>query len=155
MNTKELDKFLSETLAAVGFRQRKHAWYKANEDTITLVDLQKSEWGGQYYINLGVYLRDLGKASSPSEHQCHIRVRLSSIVGDDRQAIEEALDLERTGISSEHRTRVLGRALKDTAVPFLADRSALPRLRELFTQGALGPVFTTKVARELLENVPA
>lgn len=155
MNTKELEEVLDSVLAPAGLRRRKDTWYRTNEDTITLINLQKSQWGGQYYVNLAVYLRDLGKVSSPTEHQAHIRVRLTSIAGRDTSAIEEALDLERASVSTEQRKAVLSRALALIALPFLAERSTLPRLRELHAEGRLGPVLITKVTRELLEGPSA
>jgi hypothetical protein len=154
MNTKGLEEVFESVLAPAGFRRRKDTWYKTNEDTITLVNLQKSQYGGQYYVNLAVYLRDLGKATSPSEYQSHIRVRLTAIAESAAAAIDEALDLERTGVSAKKRKDVIARAVTMIALPFLADRSVLPRLRELHAQGELGPVLITKGARELLESAP-
>lgn len=154
MNTKELEEEFDSVLAPAGFRRRKDTWYRTNEDTISLVNLQKSQYGGQYYVNLAVYLRDLGKAASPLEYQSHIRLRLTAIAGSDASVIDDALDLEKPGMSTEQRKEVLGRALTTIAVPFLADRSVLPRLRELHARGQLGPVLVTKDTRELLERAP-
>jgi hypothetical protein len=142
-------------LAPAGFRRRKDTWYKTNEDTITLLNLQKSQYGGQYYMNLAVYIRELGRATSPLEHQSHIRARLTAISGSDASSIDEALDLERSDVSTEQRRNVIGLAITTIAVPFLVDRSVLPRLRELHAQRKLGPVLITKVTRELLERAPA
>ena len=153
MNTKELETIFEGALAPVGFRRRKDTWYKTNEDTITLVNLQKSQWGGQYYVNLAVYLRDLGKATSPLEHQAHIRARLTAVAADCDLAIETALDLERSGVTTDQRRSTLTNALETVALPFLAERSALPRLRLLHAEGRLGPVMMLKDARELLERV--
>jgi hypothetical protein len=151
MNTKELEDILNAVLAADGFRRRKDTWYRSNEDTISLVNLQKSEFGGRFYINLAVYLRDLGTATSPSEYQSHIRVRLSAIAGKEASEVERALDLERPDMTTARRSEVLSRALTLIALPFLAERSVLPRLRELHSTAQLGPVLLTKATRELLE----
>lgn len=152
MNTKEIEEIFDRALAPAGFRRRKDTWYKTNEDAITLVNLQKSQWGGQYYVNLGVYIRYLGKATSPPEHKSHIRARLTSIAGSEAPAIDAALNLERTDFSTEGRANTIERALTRIAVPFLAERSVLPRLRELHAQSRLGPVLLTKVTRDLLEE---
>jgi hypothetical protein len=151
MNTRELANTLDQILAPAGFRRRNDTWYKTNEDTITLVDLQKSQWGGQYYVNLGVYLRVLGRTTSPPEHLAHIRARLGSIAGDDASAIEEALDLERSSISAEQRASTIAKFLRTLALPYLAERSALPRLRRLHAEGRLGPAMVLKSARDVLE----
>ena len=154
MNTEELAKVVNEVLVPAGFRRRKDTWYKANEDTIILLNLQKSQYGGQYFINLAVYLRHLGTASSPSENQSHIRVRLTAIAGSEALAIGEALDLERPGVSTGQRRDTIVRALTTMALPFLAERSVLPYLRKLHAEGTLGPVFVTKATLTLLETPP-
>jgi len=152
MNTKELQELFDNVLSPAGFRRRRDTWYKTNDDTIALVNLQKSQWGGQYYVNVALYIRDLGKAVSPAEYQSHIRTRLASIAGSEASAIEEALDLERTALAAEERRSVLARALSAIAVPFLSERSTLSRLRDLNARGELGPVLLTKGTRELLER---
>jgi hypothetical protein len=155
MNTTELAEVISAVLVPAGFRKRKDTWYKANEDTITLLNLQKSQYGGQYFVNLAVYLRDLGTATSPSEHQSHIRVRLTAIAGGEASAIDEALDLEQPNMSTEKRRTTLTRALTTMALPFLSERSVLAHVRELHAQGSLGPVLITRATVTLLERTPA
>jgi hypothetical protein len=152
MNTKELLDVINAVLAPAGFRRRKETWYRANEDTVTLVNLQKSQWGGQFFVNLAVYLRALGNAASPAEHQAHIRVRLTSIAGESSAPLDEALDLERAGISTESRASRITAAMIDVALPFLTDRSVVPALRQLYATGQLGPVLLVKDARRLLED---
>jgi len=154
VNTKELHEVFDDVLAPLGFRRRKETWYKTNPDTISVINLQKSQWGGQYYVNLAVYLRDLGNSTLPQESQSHIRVRLTAIVGSDAVSVEEALDLEREGLSAERRKELVTEALQAIAVPFLASRSDLPSLRELHARRGLGPVLITKGARELLDTAP-
>jgi uncharacterized protein DUF4304 len=155
MNTTELAEVVSSVLVPAGFRRRKDTWYSANEDTIILLNLQKSRYGGQYFVNLAVYFRDLGTATSPLEHQSHIRVRLTAIAGNEVSAIDEALDLERPNVSTEQRRTTLMRALTTIALPFLNERSVLPRVRELHAQGRLGPVLITRATVALLERMPA
>lgn len=155
MNTKDLEDVIDSVLSPIGFRRRARTWYKINEDTISLLNLQKSQWGGQYYVNLGVYLSDLGRAKYPPEHQAHIRVRLSAITGEDTSALDAALDLERKEIGMKERHSVIARVVTAVAIPFLGERSTLPRLRQLHAGGRLGPVLITRETRALLEQQPA
>jgi hypothetical protein len=154
MNTQELEEVFDGVLGPAGFRKRKHTWFKTNPDTITLVDLQKSQWGGQYYVNLAVFLRDLGDVPTPAEHRAHLRVRLTAVAGSECGSIEQALDLERPSLSAGDRRAVLTCALRKVAVSYLASRSTLSQLRELSAAGELGPVLMTKAARELLAAKP-
>ena len=85
--------------ATVGFR----AWGKANgfirkgttlrrdqAETIAVVNLQGSQWGGRYYVNVALWLKTLGGDSDslPYEHQCHLRTRLGYLVPDERELLE-------------------------------------------------------------------
>jgi hypothetical protein len=153
MNTAELTTIVDNALTRFEFHRHKRTWYRTNEDTHTLVDLQKSQWGGQYYVNLGVYIRSLGENPFPQEFQCHIRGRLTAISGLDSQEIERALDLERSDFSPERRQAVVRPAL-ETAVAFLDARSAIPQLRDLHARGQLdaGGISVTKTARDFLEQ---
>jgi uncharacterized protein DUF4304 len=156
MNTSQLKRLFDAALSPAGFRRRKDSWYRLNEDVITVVNLQKSQWGGQFYINLGIYLRVLGNSISPPEYQCHVRARLTAIAGDRMSPIEAALDLEGKEMPMEEREGILRRSLEEIALPFLNDRSTVPQLRGLHAKGQLerGAVSITKAARALLEQAP-
>lgn len=74
---------LSSTLAAVatdaGFRSASGAWYRDVAVGVQVLELQKSEWGEQYYVNFGIYVRELGSARSPKLHHCHFYTRATSL----------------------------------------------------------------------------
>lgn len=152
MNTKELEVVIDAVLVPAGFQKRRDTWYKLNDDTVCVVNLQKSQWGGRYYVNLGVYLRSLGKATFPCEFECHLRTRLSGLSGNERSKIDAALDLERVEMPGGERERILRHAVADIAVPFLAERSLLPMLRILNSENRLGSGFIDKAARDLLHS---
>ena len=107
MNTKELEEVVDRALSPAGFRRRKDTWYKTNEDTITLINLQKRPMGRPVLSQSCRLPSIFGKATSPSENQSHIRVRLVSLVGTEAPALEIALDLERRDISTGDRHTVL------------------------------------------------
>ncbi|HEY4307744.1 MAG TPA: DUF4304 domain-containing protein [Gemmatimonadaceae bacterium] len=151
MNSKDLEELFDNVLTRSGFRRRRDTWYSTNEDTITLVNIQKSQWSGQYYVNLGVYLRDLGKATSPLEYQAHIRARLDVIALSDGIDLTRALDLEASWVTQERR-KCLEEALTMIAVPFLSARNVLPRLREMQKANSIGAVIITAEARQLLQS---
>jgi hypothetical protein len=54
------------------------------------VGLQKSDHEEKYYINFGVWVKRLGAATFPKEHQCRIQSRLTSLFTDDQMRIDEA-----------------------------------------------------------------
>lgn len=77
-----------------GFSKEGGSWYRVTDDVITVVELQKSQYGLQYYVNIALWLRLLGEANMPKEHVCHVRTRLSRLVGNEAGRLEALLDLD-------------------------------------------------------------
>jgi hypothetical protein len=57
------------------YSRKGSTWRRDYGEIIAVVNLQKSGFGDDFYLNLGVYLKDVGDASTPTEAQCHIRWR--------------------------------------------------------------------------------
>ena len=125
--------------ATVGFR----AWGKANgfirkgttlrrdqAETIAVVNLQGSQWGGRYYVNVALWLKTLGGDSDslPYEHQCHLRTRLGYLVPDERELLE-LLDMA-NGIDAGERATRLQRLLDEYLTPMLQETDTIALLRE-------------------------
>src|SRR5688572_9425442 len=67
---------LAALLKPLGFRKRRATWHRATPDTIQTINVQGSQWGPEYYLNVGTYLRALGEETTPPEFRCHIRSRI-------------------------------------------------------------------------------
>ena len=147
-----LERLLDDVLVPTGFRRRKLHWYRSNDDTIQIVNLQKSDWGGQYYINLGIFFRTLSPATAPKEYQAHARVRLDALRGIDESRIEAVLNLENVEMSQVERRSVIVAAFNDGVIPFLNARSTLPQLRSLYKTNQLNIPYLTLTGRETLEG---
>jgi len=92
-NSKLLQKALAPTLKAAGFRQTGATWHRERSAVVAVLNLQGSQWGPQFYVNLGVYFRELGSKARPNEAECHIRSRLDAHV-PDRARLFQLLDFE-------------------------------------------------------------
>jgi hypothetical protein len=149
-NETALQELITSVLADAGFRKRRSTWFRTRDDTIQVVDLQKSQWGGQYYLNVGVYVRSLGRATVPKEHECHLRTRLTSLDAQHREKIDAALDLERVDLPGDERRDILATALREVALPFLDQHSTVPQLRQSYRAGLFEPFFITAPARDVL-----
>lgn len=70
-------------------------YYRNGTETICLLNLQKSSWGPQFYINAAVWFTRFGAERRPKEHKCHIRWRVDSTMEDEQsKAFTQALNLE-------------------------------------------------------------
>ena len=110
-NTKKLRAVIDAVLTSYGFTKRRSAWYRYYPETIVVLDLQKSDYGGQYYVNLAVTLRALNPEDYPPEHKCHIRMRLERIV-DDAAKVSAVFNLEDSSIGAEERLQHIREMIK-------------------------------------------
>jgi hypothetical protein len=104
-NTKDLQAVIDDVLKPRGFVKRRSSWYRHHPETILVLNLQKDDFGGRYYINLAVGLRALDPGDYPSENRCHVRVRLESMVPEVShvEKVKKVFDLEDRSLSSEDR----------------------------------------------------
>ena len=70
-----IEQAIAERLKALGYSKRAATWHRERDQLISVVNLQKSQWGEGWYLNLGVYLRALGEEVRPAEARCHVRCR--------------------------------------------------------------------------------
>ena len=71
----ELEGAIDAILNAPGYRKLGATWRLDRGEVIAVVNLQKSSYADDFYLNLGIYLKDAGSESRPTEAQCHIRWR--------------------------------------------------------------------------------
>ena len=94
---------LAPILREAGFRKERSTWRRAEAETILVLNLQKSSWGENFFINLGVYFRVLGPEQKPPAHRCHLGCRAEAIP-EAMPLLSRALDFDPpTGVSEEER----------------------------------------------------
>jgi len=103
---------------------------------IQAVELQKSEWGDQYYLNLGVYARELGQSRSPKVYQCHLNTRAEVIDVSRQEEWRRLLDLEHP-LGAQRRATKLLALLRDQVIPFMDSLGSQEGIRAAYLRGAL------------------
>lgn len=116
-NSKLLQQALAPVLKAAGFKKTGATWHRHHPGEVAVVNLQGSQWGPQFYLNLGVYFRELGAKPRPCEAECHIRSRLEAHVPDYRR-VHQLLDFEYE-IDIEARGKELAGLIRDDGIPWL------------------------------------
>jgi hypothetical protein len=106
LNRKELVKQIEHVLAPRGYLKRGPAWYRHFPETILVLDLQKSDYGGQFYINLGVTLPELCESEYPAENHCDVRMRLGGAFSD-RPYVAKVFDLENATFGNNDREKAI------------------------------------------------
>jgi len=141
---------LKRTLHEAGFVGNASTWHKSLSETILVVDLQKSQYGPQYYLNLGIWLKQLGETQNPKEHQCHIRLRATSLPSEGAKLLERALDLEDMSMSAEQREKVIVEYMQSEVLPFMEMAATVEGSGTALGSGKLSRAMVHKQVRELL-----
>jgi hypothetical protein len=76
MDAEDFKKAIAPTLKSAGFKRAGTTWRRNQQESIAVFNVQKSQWGGDVYVNLGTYFRALGSNALPMEYNCQVRVRL-------------------------------------------------------------------------------
>jgi len=129
---KLLEEAVRALLKSRRFKKNGATWRAENPETILVLNIQKSQWGPQFYINCGVYFRKLGDEAAPPSHRCHIQTRLTSIVPDS-PILTKALDFE-FEISDQERMDVVLRCVKTAALFWLEARDSEAKARLAISQ---------------------
>lgn len=119
-----------------GMLKKSGTWYRTSDDVIQAMNLQKSQYGPSYYINIGWWLRSLGDAKFPTDNQWHIGTRLESLTTDRDSDIKLLLDLN-SGIADDERGQRLRDLLTGELLPVLDQSTSLEGLRLLRRKGGL------------------
>lgn len=139
---------LDRILTACGFRKKADTWYSEKLETILVINLQKSQWGQQYYVNLAVWFKALGEVKiPPKEHLCHVRARLTVLTND---SLEKALDLEGKELDDLQKQRIIENSIRETAIPFLEECSTLASLKRQYEGERLAKVMVHKNLKDLI-----
>jgi len=97
INKKDFKKSISYSFEKSNLYTKKgQSWYLDGKDSTIVVNLQKSNFNEEYFMNIGIWLKALGIATFPSFNKCHLYFRLEKLFPEDRALILNSLSLERT-----------------------------------------------------------
>lgn len=143
---RQLAEALSPILKAAGYRKRALNWHRDWADTISVLNLQKSQWGDQFYINCAIYLKALGDEETPPAYRCHIRIRLDDLL-PKRSRLHELLDFEKN-IKKETRLGEIEELVKSVALPWLEEHAQIERLKSVVRSDEPRNIFIHMAIRE-------
>ena len=101
-----------------------------------VLNLQKSQYGPRYYLNVGFWFCELGHTRYPKDNMCHIVVRLEGLLPAADEQIQKLLDLGREMID-EQRMLELRTLLNKELLPLIERGSSIAGLRQMLADGML------------------
>ena len=148
---------ISEALKTEGFSRNGDTWVCDDSEAILLVHLQKSNFGKQYYLGLGIYMKRLGGhnvVETPlKEHQCHVRIRIDSLAGA-RKEWNPILDLDDTTLARGERQSRVDALIRRFALPWLRTCGTREGLRIAQQNGLLQAALVDKRVRDAINSGP-
>lgn len=149
IDSKPIKMALGAPLLEAGFKKKSDNWYLGNDEVVLLVNIQKSQYGNQYYVNCGVSVRALGGIDFPKEQNCHIRFRLTAILPEEkRKEVEALFDLESELLSDHQRGEEISRLAKNTVLPILQRCSCREGIVEAVRGGVLAKAMVHKQVKD-------
>jgi hypothetical protein len=154
MNTAEIETAITQELKTIGFKKKGTSWYLNSDESVCLFNLQKSNFGDQYYLNIGILIKQLSNESFPKENHCHIRGRLSQICSNTKQ-LEDDLNFEDKSISPEYKIAGIIKVIRECAILFFASSKTLLDLKKQLDAKRFDNLLINVKARKLLEETAA
>lgn len=150
---KTATKAIGELLIPIGFSRKGRTWIRRLDHVVQVVELQRSNWGPQDYLNLGLWLTSVVEPPKVvREKDCHIRIRVSEVLPvHAASALERALNYE-GALAEEDRSLLIVGALREGLIPVLQQLSSEPGLRSAKREGMFARGFVTKSAKESLNE---
>jgi len=102
------------------------SWYWRGPESIFVLNLQKSQYGPQYYVNVAVWLLAAGPAANPKPSHCHIQTRLGQLVPG--VSVERLLNLDASIDEAVRRDELLA-LFRSSLLPVMDAASTLQGLR--------------------------
>jgi hypothetical protein len=140
-----IDRFGSEA----GFEKKSGSWYRYADEVISVFNVQKSQYGPQYYFNQSFWLRRLGEERYPKAHQAHVVARLEGLLPDLEIRIRELFDLE-YDMPEERRVDEIVAILRNRLLPVIERGSSVVGLRSLLDDGIFAAAGIRGPAQEAL-----
>lgn len=144
---RQIETSISPVLRRSGYRKKGKTWSRVTDDSILELNLQKSQWGDQFFMNLWITLKNVREDFSNQ-----ITGRADDIIQGDN-VLDKLLDFE--DVSDEARSKKideLNKLLSNQILPFLDSFSTLegaktrvkelkgflvsPKLRKYLDQGS-------------------
>lgn len=130
-------------------KKRGRNWFLEKDDVILAVNLQKSTYGDQFYINLNFYLKPLANIFDDPD-DAKISIRISAILDNAQiDELRQSLDLENK-LTYESRYRSLQKFI-NLIIHFFSTCTNLDMIRKTFHDKNLECYVTYKL-RKLLFN---
>lgn len=152
MTKEDLKSSVNYILGKFGYKRKGWNWYAPDGDNLIAINLQKSNYGLQYYINLCCWPEGMTIDGSPTpeERKFPIRVRAEGLFPSLSDDIKRYFDLENDLYADEERRNLIVELLSEHVCPFLKKIEDVPGLKSMIAAGRFKDALINRAAQERL-----
>jgi hypothetical protein len=132
-----------------GFEKKSGSWYRHGDGVIAISNLQKSQYGPEYYFNQGFCLRQLDDEPYPKPNEAHVVTRLEDLMPEPERRIGELLDLDYEMPEDQRVDEILA-VLTKGLLPLIERASSVVGLRTMVDDGTFAGAAIRGPAQEAL-----
>ena len=132
------------------FQKKGDSWYLNNGEIISIVNLQKSNYGNQFYVNLAFWINEIEESEYPKPYNSHIVIRLTSLFQERKEYFEEVFDLENPDYSDLERSVEIENIVTSQLIPLLNKAHTIAELKQLLKKGYFKNGMIMAIVEELI-----
>lgn len=147
----EIKKIFTKELLVLGFKRNKDWYFKNNELTI-VINIQKSNYGMHYFLNIGVWFNEISdEFEFPKEFKCHLRFRSEDLFSNIPEELSpiNILNLEK---EDKNRIEKVEKFLKEYFCPALRVFMDITSICKMYNEGKLSYALIKKEVIEICQK---
>jgi hypothetical protein len=135
MDSKEFKKIFGEVAKSNGFESAFGGWFKDSAESIVVLDLQKSNFGDYYEMNIKIFIQGMfGNSYSRSKNL--VKRDIGNIFRRQPPEYKSVFDFDEP-MDDEKRKADLAKLFRDFIVPFTDKALSKSGIRELADKGEI------------------
>ncbi|WP_291276172.1 DUF4304 domain-containing protein [Flavobacterium sp.] len=150
MENKEFKKTFGEIAKKYKFSNAFGGWFKANEECLAILELQKSSFGNNYYLNIKIFIQGaFSRVYTPNKDL--IKSPIGHITNQIRD--NKIFDFDNL-LESDKRKIELEEFFKDVIIPFVDKTMSISGVKELEAKGKITLLPAIKIELDKVGNLP-
>ena len=126
-------KALNDVLKIEGYKKKNSSFYKHTSDLILIINLQKSIYGDEIFINITIWLKVLDDQEWPLYYKGHLRSRIGGLVTNPKM-LADSLDYRNDNDDIQlikNKMNYAVNVIRDEVVPYLIQYATLDDIRNM------------------------
>jgi hypothetical protein len=150
---RKINELFKSKLSPLGFVNSKDNFFLVGKALTVVLNLQKSNYDHNYFINIGIWLGEIGgQNEAPRENLCHVRFRADSFLARKYPDLDLNYLLYMDSSASEEKSMALAGMVAEYVVPLLENIRTIGALRKFYLSGGLTQAFISPSARRTLSE---